>query len=223
MLKPGVYLVNTPFELVRNRFLLRICTKNMFVLKLIYLVYATKINMKSCWKNLLISHLVTLAGCIGVNRTQVKFHEELNQGNLSRLNGRYSNVTNDGDSLQNSSLWHQFSFLKKDTAYDWKNHEIELEVVNHKRIKAKLWNDNVLIDEKLIKGKLDEGFFSARRQLEVIGFPFIYFFYCDSKYEIAIDQNETLVLNRSTANYGNIFIMSAGNTADSMEKYDKKE
>ena len=165
--------------------------------------------------------MVILTSCVGVNKTLQQSHQHLNSENLSILNGRYSNLANESDSLHKISLWYQFNFLKKDTFNQCEKYEIELEVINHKRISAKLWKDSTLIDEKLIKGKIVEGSFLVKRQLEVIGLPFIYFFYTDSKYQISCNKNENLILNRSTTSYGNIFIMSSGGTTESLLKFDK--
>jgi len=146
----------------------------------------------------------------------------LDEINLDHINGFYSNVSNNKTDTYNASLWKQFNYLKKDTVVNWQNHTIELEVVNKKKIRAKLWLNDTVIAEKTIKGKIRDSYFSVRRKVKIVGFPLVYFFSSDNKFEIGANKNNQLIINSATSSYGMIFIMTNGNTRQFTGKYERK-
>ena len=144
----------------------------------------------------------------------------LEENSLVHINGFYSNVSCNKTDTYNASLWKQFNYLKKDTLANWKNHTIELEVINKRKVLAKLWLNDTVIAVKILKGKIKNGYFSVRRKLKIVGFPLVYFFTSDNKLEIGSSNNNQLIINSATSSYGMIFIITNGNTQQFTSKYE---
>ncbi len=162
--------------------------------------------------------LTALNSCIAIQPNNIK-NTALHADDLNAINGFYSNTPNTKNKDYNASLWKQLNYLKKDTLEKWQNHKVELEVINRKKIRAKLWLNEAVISEKILKGKVKNDYFSVKRNLKVFGIPFIYFSVKDYKMEIGIDNNKQLLLNSAHMQSLNILIMSGGNSNQFSNKY----
>lgn len=172
-------------------------------------------------KILVLLLVISFTSCISIKPNNIK-NTMLDENSLDHINGFYSNVSNNKIDTYNTSLWKQFNYLKKDTLVNWQNHTIELEVINKKSVSAKLWLNDAIVAEKTIKGKIRDGYFSAKRKVKIVGFPLVYFFSSDNKLEIGSSKNNQLIINSATSSYGMIFIMSNGNTQQFTSKYERK-
>ena len=152
------------------------------------------------------------SSCAKIKPTQTEKTITLGVNNLKQLNGYYSNIAGNKTEKQKNSLWRQINFLQKDTIANWEKHKVEFEVINKKRIKVKLWLEDMLVSEKVLKGRIKPHYFSTRTKAKRGGVPLIYYFESDSKFEIGIRNDNRLVVNRASNTMGMIFIISAGNT-----------
>ena len=162
------------------------------------------------------------SSCISIKSTATEELVELNNATIAKFNGTYSNLAKNKLETEHASLWKQMKFLKKDTIPNWEEHKIELEVKNRHRIKAKLWHKNVLVSERMLRGRIRNNHFSVKRQIKIVGVPFIFFFTSDNKYEIGLTKDKQLVLNRATDDIGMLFLMSAGKSEQFNAVYTKE-
>ena len=65
--------------------------------------------------------------------------------------------------------------------------------------------------KKEVKGKIKNNCFSIRRQVRIIGIPFLFFFTTDYKTQLGFDSNGNLILDLAENRFGNIIFMAAEN------------
>ena len=163
----------------------------------------------------LVAILALFQGCIAIHSSSQKTFVTLNGTNLTSVNGKYSNLSVDTTFCTDKPLWSLLNFramyLRRDTLVDWANYVVELHVIDSTRIEAKLWEGKALLQTKELKGKIKDNCFSIRRQVRIIGIPFLFFFTADYKTQIGIDSNGNLILDLAENRFGNIIFMAAGN------------
>jgi len=139
----------------------------------------------------------------------------LNKNNLNSLNGEYKNVQILPDQALYSyedyqrTLWQQFNYLQNEQLKNTEYYKVILTVINEKRIKVGYYLKEKLIDERIIKGKINNGYFLSRRKIKAKGIPFIYFKYSETQFQIGINENGDLIVDRFLGQCGMIFILHA--------------
>ncbi|SFW57523.1 hypothetical protein [Cellulophaga fucicola] len=174
------------------------------------------------FKILLLILVTFSSSCISIKSTATEDVIELNNATINKINGTYSNVAKNKLETEYTSLWKQMKFLKKDTIPNWEDHKVELKAKNKHRIEAKLWYKNVLVSQRMLRGRIRDNHFSVKRQIKIVGVPFIFFFTKDNKYKIGLTKDNQLLLNRATDDIGMIFLMSAGKSEQFNALYTKE-
>lgn len=133
---------------------------------------------------------------------------------LAELNGLFSNQPvnlnqNGGDPLG------KFFFNQMKT-YQWSEPidlegKIKINVKDQQTLKIQFWKGNSLMCENEVSGKIKDNFFALDRQVQLIGFPFIYFFYRESRILLSTDNEGNLIVKQGRAHIGNILIATFGN------------
>lgn len=163
----------------------------------------------------LVATLCLFQGCIAIHSSSQKSFVNLNGSNLNTINGTYGNLSADTAFCTDKPLWSLLNFralyLRRDTLVDFASYAVELHVIDSTRIVAKLWDGKTLLQTKEVKGKIKNNCFSIRRQVRIIGIPFLFFFTADYKTQLGFDSNGNLILDLAENRFGNIIFMAAGN------------
>jgi len=134
---------------------------------------------------------------------------------LQRLNGVYYNIPSTIDENNPNDYYPLYTLLfKRDKVYRWNeirdySGKIKFDVISNKKIKVSYLIDDLIVEEKMITGKLTGNIFSVKRQ---ICFVFLLFFnfYNEVKTSIYLDEKNELVVTKQRYAFGNILIASGG-------------
>jgi hypothetical protein len=138
------------------------------------------------------------------------------ENDLQHFNGVYDNAPlkiekNDPYSYPMYAL-----LFKTDKIYTWDeirdySGKIKMEVVSDKKIKVSYLIDDLIVAEKMIKGKLTGNIFSAKRQIRFLVLVLVNF-YGEVKLSIYLNEKGELVVRKERFGWGNILILSGGST-----------
>ena len=130
--------------------------------------------------------------------------------NTNSISGIYKNMPSDSSEV---TLWYLLSHQDgDDTLYttNAENLSVQLIVQNQYSLIAKLFDENSLIAQKKVNGKIQGDYFSVRRKIKYIGLPLIYMKESDWKLQIAKTKNGNLHIDGAFFSVKNIFIISGG-------------
>lgn len=146
--------------------------------------------------------------------------DKLDKTDFKKLNGEFSNYPTATErkieremfqsNYQTVTLWDQISNFKhiEDTC---RTHSVTLEFASQKRVIAKLWNDGVLQETKVIKGKMKNGYFYRRPYFIAIPLVPLVFGYDTDRYRIGLVSN-TVVIDYKWNYWG--FAIAAGSFSE---------
>ncbi|MBL7747420.1 MAG: hypothetical protein JNM19_08360 [Chitinophagaceae bacterium] len=142
------------------------------------------------------------------------------------INGKYKNMGSDTSWGRPFTLWTALTLHTKqfipDSLLPYPDAVVELQLQRRRKLNARLINDTQLIEERILKGRIRDGYFSVRRKVRYVGLPFLYLRYSDYKVQLGSDNNRHLLVDAVSSRFGWIFIMSAG-TADQYHfQFEKK-
>jgi hypothetical protein len=172
------------------------------------------VEMKIKTKNrilLLLFFLYTLSSCV----SSTYYSGASNLGdNLQHLNGVFYNtptviVNNHPDSYPLYVL-----LFKRDKTYTWDevrdySGKIKIDVISDKKLKASYLMDDIVVDEKMITGKLTGNVFSTKRSIRCLFLLFVNL-YSEVKTSIYLNKKDELVVNKQWYVFANILIASGG-------------
>ena len=132
--------------------------------------------------------------------------EKLTEKNYKKINGNYSNhpekfigglkKTPYNYHPDNTALdlygW-TFDTKKDEHIQENKKEYVYLEFINEKRLRMKLYRNDSLFSEKIIKGKLKNGYFYSRQKKGIYPFIPLIFGYDFGRYRIGIDGNNIIM------------------------------
>ena len=139
---------------------------------------------------------------------------------LQHLNGVYDNapITTEEDYYPLYAL-----LFKRDKVYRWDevrdySGKIKIDVISNKKIKVSYLIDDLIVEEKMITGKLTGNIFSAKRQIFFL-FLLVVNGYNEVKTSIYLNENNELVVIKQRFSFGNVLIASGGGEGGSSGKY----
>lgn len=123
------------------------------------------------------------------------------KSNLSILNGTYANVAvYDSTDYSGWSLWTSI-FEEPSYLENWQNCTVELKTKNNRAIKAKLLLNNKVIKERVIHGKIKNGYFYRRPVFFLVPFFPVLGGYKHSRSRISI-ANEYIIADKKLYGIG---------------------
>lgn len=142
------------------------------------------------------------------------------------INGKYKNMGSDTSWGRPFTLWTALTLHTKqfipDSLLPYPDAVVELQLQRRRKLSARLINDTQLIAERILKGRIRDGYFTVRRKVRYFGLPFLYLRYSDYKVQLGSDNKRQLLVDAVSSRFGWIFIMSAG-TADQYHfQFEKK-
>jgi hypothetical protein len=160
-------------------------------------------------------------GCASLKPIHRPDLTKLQETDYLQLNGRYINTPI--DSL-GTSLWTNLSIKDKEKKtkklMNWKNQNVDLHFVSSKKIDARLYQGDTLLQYSKIKGRLKNGYFFPRQKFILIPFFPILYFSHNEKIRIGIISN-ILVIDNSY-NTVAFMLMGGGNQHESSNRYLRK-
>jgi len=136
----------------------------------------------------------------------------------SSLNGIYSNRSSD-TSVPNNTLW--AIFRRKAGEYQFKpdfnqsNLSVRLTATGKKEISAQLYQGSALIDERRLKGRIeDSSSFRLKQRSHNPGVPFIYMKLSHYGVRLRKNENGRLLVDVVDSHGKMIFILAGGQTDD---------
>jgi hypothetical protein len=112
------------------------------------------------------------------------------------------------------SLWNVLTITermkKPHKNYNSPGSYVQFQAMDKHSVIAKLFIDTTLVEQKVFKGKIKNNYFSVKRQVRYIGFPFIYVMQSDCKLQFGRDKNNDLYIDAAYSSMGWVFIISAG-------------
>lgn len=144
--------------------------------------------------------------------------ERLNETSISRLDGLYENISTEAHETFTSSLWDRlFTYNNKQLA-DWENHSIKIEAVNSNKILFSLVEHGQVIEKKIIKGKIEDGYFYRRPSFILMPFFPLIYGYNTSRSRFGLEGNKLVVDDRINIWMG-LLIMGKSEKSTTSLKY----
>lgn len=165
----------------------------------------------------LVAVIVLLCGCATLDFPERRDLISL-EGNPALINGRYKNFPPDSAvkrwpvRTDFQALWavllkkpgKDFSKVKwNEDAY------VQLSAIGKKAILAQLFSDSTLLEEKVLKGRVKNGYFSVRTKIRVLGIPLIFFRYTNYKIQLGVGADQKLIIDGQGNLLINLLLMGA--------------
>ena len=143
--------------------------------------------------------IFSIQSCTEIKNVVGSKIESINQENYTTLNGRYSNKALQSDTLywkeQNGgsyypkSLWNlTYGFLKEKQYAALDSQDVEIKFASNKKLSLVLYQGNTPIAKRIIRGKLENGYFNAKPHLAITPFFPLVFGYSGFRGRIGIDK-----------------------------------
>ena len=157
-------------------------------------------------KLLYILILITfLTNCSSVRKaTASEKITELKNNNLSEFNGIYSNKPLNREA-EIFSLWATLNF-RAERYENWSDLKVRLKTNSKNQIIAELINGNEIIATKLLKGKIENGFYRIKNQFNSDFKYIIVWVLGDSSVKVGITENKELIVLRESG--GTAFLVA---------------
>ncbi len=150
---------------------------------------------------------------------------------LHQLNGTYSNQpvddrlglpynnTMDYNSIQEVALLKQFYLLDEQALAEASR--VEVNTLDKSRLKITAWNDEQMVWQFNVAGKIRKGFFRTKKysRTKFPPLPPLYYFNDHVRLYITTDSTQHLVVKRSGARQGMIFFFGTGFRMDNVYRY----
>lgn len=129
---------------------------------------------------------------------------------LSAFDGIYMNPSGTNDDAEFSSLWNQLILADKIDTLDFKKATIALRAVGNSKIKA-TWLENGIKKKSIeLQGKLKDNYFVSRHKRSVIPIPLIYGQIKNNQFQLWLDKDKQLQVDRLQNRWGWVFLFIAG-------------
>ncbi|MDR2283762.1 MAG: hypothetical protein LBE37_11160 [Sphingobacterium sp.] len=142
-------------------------------------------------------------------------------GDVQTFDGIYKNVSEGNSGIELRSLWNQLALHDDlDTVY-FERATIELRTVGKNEIKATRIQDGVEMKSLILHGKLKDNYFVSKPKRSVVPIPFIYGQIKNNQFQLWLDKEGRLHVDRLYNRWGWVFIFLAGTDNTSSYVYDR--
>jgi len=118
---------------------------------------------------------------------------------------------NDKETIVTTVIWHYFNNAdSKDTALLGQATHIELQLLDNKSLRATLHQNDVVLREVTLKGKLKNGYFRTKHDFKLKGIPPFYWTTTSSKTQFGLGSEGQLYIDTAGETNGSILIIMAG-------------
>ncbi len=163
--------------------------------------------------------VVLFSSCVSLKQNQQIGIKPIHT--LDAFNGIYENIFTSKDSLNYASLWRQLHLDNHLDAADFRAAKIELRSVDKRSIKAIWWQNETALAEIHLKGKLKDNYFVSKAKRTIIPIPLIYGQIKNNQFQLALNTNNELLLDRLENQWGWVFVFLANNDSSKSYTYHK--
>lgn len=125
--------------------------------------------------------------------------QSINNNKLSSINGNYS-----------SQIWPYLAPRAINTKTYDTSERVKLSVLDAKHIKATLTQNDSILSTTIVKGKIKNGYFSARAKYRVLGLPLIFFAEYSNKLDFSLSNKDELYMAISEHKFGQVVLFCDG-------------
>lgn len=166
------------------------------------------IHMRAVCFMCFLSAALMLSGCASLKQQKRDTQQQVST--LSEFDGIYMNPSSTNDDAEFSSLWNQLILADKIDTLDFKKATIALRAVGNSKIKA-TWLENGIEKKSIeLQGKLKDNYFVSRHKRSVIPIPLIYGQIKKNQFQVWLDKNNQLQVDRLQKRWGWVFLFIAG-------------
>lgn len=158
-------------------------------------------------KYLIILVCVYLCACVSTKKVRNQSLEVV-KFDIAKFNGNYANK---GDTANFGVLFsklHPENIFHKNKKYPTNEAITNLKFDGKKTLTVTTIDNNSVLSEKKLKGKIKNNYFSVRRKLLFIPIPFIFYIHQENKILLGNDKNGNLIVKDGF--YNTIFILMIG-------------
>jgi len=135
---------------------------------------------------------------------------------LQHLNSVYYNAPLTIEEKNNPNDYYPLYALlfERDKIYEWNEFrdysgKIKIDVISNKKIKVSYLIDDLIVEEKMITGKLTGNIFSSKRRIRFL-FLMVFNYYNEVKTSIFLNEDNELVVIKQRYAFGSILFASGG-------------
>ena len=183
-----------------------------------------RIKIKNIIILLLLAFLFFTLNSCAVSTKWYKNASAINLDNdLQHLSGVYYNAPLTMEENSSNSYPLYVLLFKRDKIYNWNelrdySGKIKIDVISNKKIKVSYLVDELIIEEKMITGKLTGNIFSVKRKRLFLPLLFINY-YGEIKTSIFLTEKNELVVDKGRYVIANVLLMSGGGDSSTGGKY----
>lgn len=140
---------------------------------------------------------------------------------IAKLNGTYESQSDTTFTVGLFSILNPDFPFSKGKKYPSKQAKINFKFDGRKTLTVTTIDNNDILSEVKLKGSIKGNYFSVRKKLHIIPFPFIIYTYAENKILLGNDKNGNLIVKNGYYSIAWIFLMSAGNSYTSQSQFKK--
>ena len=178
----------------------------------------------------LIFTLTFLSNCTSTINISNQNRLTLNQENISRIEGYYSNLAYPDSSHKHTNdsihygrygdvFWEELRPFFRKSHHDFKNSIIRVQLKEKQKIFFTLLIDKKVVSEKKFSYLIKDGSLIVRNNYSLSGIPLIFYRYKFEKLYLGVDNNNYLTMDMKGLQNGGIFFLIFGNELGSSVKY----
>ncbi|MGJ1327447.1 hypothetical protein [Sphingobacterium multivorum] len=168
-----------------------------------------------------LSAVLMLSGCASLKQQKRDTQQQV--ATLSEFDGIYVNPFGKNNDAEFSSLWNQLILADKIDTLDFQKATIALQAVGNNKIKA-TWIENGIPKKSVaLKGKLKNNYFVSRHKRTVLPIPLIYGQIKNNQFQLWLDRDDQLHVDRLQNRWGWVFLFLAGKDETLNYQYKKLE
>jgi len=160
--------------------------------------------------------IILFSGCVSLKQTKQTGIKKID--NTSAFNGVYENNFAENDT-EFFTLWSQLKLDNTSEQLDFKQAKIELTALSKTRIKAIWRQGNEQKAELVLKGKLKDNYFVSKHKRTIIPIPLIYGEFKNNQFQLALSENNNLLIDRLDNQWGWVFFFLAANNSTKSYEY----
>ncbi len=168
----------------------------------------------------LILFLFVCTGCASLKQSDEYNTQDISE--LQAFDGIYNNVASGKEDLQFCSLWSQLMLQNKVETTDFMEAKIELKAVGKNQIRVRWLKDSTESKSIILKGKFRDNHFISKHKRTILPIPLIYGRIENNQFQLWLDQDKQLHLDRLQNRWGWVFLFLAGKDETTSYQYKRE-
>ncbi|QQT46090.1 Uncharacterised protein [Sphingobacterium multivorum] len=168
-----------------------------------------------------LSAVLMLSGCASLKQQKRDTQQQVST--LSSFDGIYVNPFSTNDDAEFSSLWNQLILADKIDTLDFQKATIALQAVGDNKLKATWLEHGIEKKSVELQGKLKKNYFVSRHRRSVIPIPLIYGQIKNNQFQLWLDKDNQLHVDRLQNRFGWVFLFLAGKDETRSYQYKKEK